>query len=144
MGNVRWCWCQSFSFVVSIHFKQNLPSLQDSKLPSSVRSTLLELFGQIEREFENLYIENLECEYLSYFHVLLSLCTSPDKYLRGGFVGGQSPLCPFSVLWLSLRGFSHRLLVSSSSALSQVLAELCPSGGLRGSVSCLSRGWRVQ
>ncbi|XP_048957338.1 WD repeat-containing protein 37 isoform X9 [Canis lupus baileyi] len=32
----------------------------DSKLPSSVRSTLLELFGQIEREFENLYIENLE------------------------------------------------------------------------------------
>lgn len=37
---------------------------QDSKLPSSVRSTLLELFGQIEREFENLYIENLECKYL--------------------------------------------------------------------------------
>ncbi|XP_006025043.1 WD repeat-containing protein 37 [Alligator sinensis] len=33
---------------------------QDSKLPSSVRNTLLELFGQIEREFENLYIENLE------------------------------------------------------------------------------------
>uniref|UniRef100_A0A2K5YR57 WD repeat-containing protein 37 n=1 Tax=Mandrillus leucophaeus TaxID=9568 RepID=A0A2K5YR57_MANLE len=33
---------------------------QDSKLPSSVRSTLLDLFGQIEREFENLYIENLE------------------------------------------------------------------------------------
>ncbi|XP_044930779.1 WD repeat-containing protein 37-like [Mustela putorius furo] len=33
---------------------------QDSKLPSSVRSTLLELFGKIEREFENLYIENLE------------------------------------------------------------------------------------
>uniref|UniRef100_A0A8B9RYV3 WD repeat domain 37 n=1 Tax=Accipiter nisus TaxID=211598 RepID=A0A8B9RYV3_9AVES len=32
----------------------------DSKLPSSVRNTLLELFGQIEREFENLYIENLE------------------------------------------------------------------------------------
>lgn len=46
-----------------IHFKQSL-LLQDSKLPSSVRSTLLELFGQIEREFENLYIENLECEYL--------------------------------------------------------------------------------
>ncbi|KAM9022808.1 WD repeat-containing protein 37 isoform 2-T4 [Ara ararauna] len=33
---------------------------QDSKLPSSIRNTLLELFGQIEREFENLYIENLE------------------------------------------------------------------------------------
>ncbi|RMC04795.1 hypothetical protein DUI87_17967 [Hirundo rustica rustica] len=33
---------------------------QDSKLPSAVRNTLLELFGQIEREFENLYIENLE------------------------------------------------------------------------------------
>uniref|UniRef100_A0A8C5EXV9 WD repeat-containing protein 37 n=1 Tax=Gopherus evgoodei TaxID=1825980 RepID=A0A8C5EXV9_9SAUR len=33
---------------------------QDTKLPSSVRNTLLELFGQIEREFENLYIENLE------------------------------------------------------------------------------------
>ncbi|NXI01039.1 WDR37 protein, partial [Pachycephala philippinensis] len=32
----------------------------DSKLPSAVRNTLLELFGQIEREFENLYIENLE------------------------------------------------------------------------------------
>ncbi|XP_043546605.1 WD repeat-containing protein 37 isoform X2 [Chiloscyllium plagiosum] len=33
---------------------------QDSKLPSSIRQPLLELFGQIEREFENLYIENLE------------------------------------------------------------------------------------
>ncbi|XP_038654251.1 WD repeat-containing protein 37 isoform X2 [Scyliorhinus canicula] len=33
---------------------------QDSKLPPSIRQTLLELFGQIEREFENLYIENLE------------------------------------------------------------------------------------
>lgn len=42
----------------------NIYLVQDSKLPSSVRSTLLELFGQIEREFENLYIENLECEYL--------------------------------------------------------------------------------
>ncbi|XP_041099647.1 WD repeat-containing protein 37 isoform X2 [Polyodon spathula] len=33
---------------------------QDSKLPSAVRHNLLELFGQIEREFENLYIENVE------------------------------------------------------------------------------------
>uniref|UniRef100_A0A8C7HUL1 WD repeat-containing protein 37 n=3 Tax=Salmoninae TaxID=504568 RepID=A0A8C7HUL1_ONCKI len=33
---------------------------QDSKLPLSLRSNLLDLFGQIEREFENLYIENLE------------------------------------------------------------------------------------
>ncbi|XP_023660505.2 WD repeat-containing protein 37-like isoform X6 [Paramormyrops kingsleyae] len=33
---------------------------QDSKLPMSVRSNLLDLFGQIEREFENLYIENIE------------------------------------------------------------------------------------
>lgn len=33
---------------------------QDSKLPVPIRNTLLELFGQIEREFENLYIENLE------------------------------------------------------------------------------------
>lgn len=37
-------------------------SLQDSKLPLSLRSNLLDLFSQIEREFENLYIENLECE----------------------------------------------------------------------------------
>ncbi|XP_060940486.1 WD repeat-containing protein 37-like [Limanda limanda] len=35
-------------------------SLQDSKLPLSLRSNLLDLFSQIEREFENLYIENLE------------------------------------------------------------------------------------
>ncbi|XP_067863907.1 WD repeat-containing protein 37 isoform X3 [Heptranchias perlo] len=35
-------------------------SVEDSKLPPSIRQTLLELFGQIEREFENLYIENLE------------------------------------------------------------------------------------
>lgn len=34
--------------------------LQDSKLPLSLRSNLLDLFTQIEREFENLYIENLE------------------------------------------------------------------------------------
>ncbi|XP_038654252.1 WD repeat-containing protein 37 isoform X3 [Scyliorhinus canicula] len=34
--------------------------MEDSKLPPSIRQTLLELFGQIEREFENLYIENLE------------------------------------------------------------------------------------
>ncbi|KAF1372798.1 hypothetical protein PFLUV_G00253610 [Perca fluviatilis] len=33
---------------------------QDSKLPLSIRNNLLDLFGQIEREFENLYIENLE------------------------------------------------------------------------------------
>ncbi|CAG5895589.1 unnamed protein product [Menidia menidia] len=33
---------------------------QDSKLPIALRTNLLDLFGQIEREFENLYIENLE------------------------------------------------------------------------------------
>uniref|UniRef100_A0AAV2JXX6 Uncharacterized protein n=1 Tax=Knipowitschia caucasica TaxID=637954 RepID=A0AAV2JXX6_KNICA len=33
---------------------------EDSKLPLSMRSNLLELFGQIEREFESLYIENIE------------------------------------------------------------------------------------
>ncbi|XP_073720175.1 WD repeat-containing protein 37 isoform X1 [Misgurnus anguillicaudatus] len=33
---------------------------QDSKLPMAIRSNLMDLFGQIEREFENLYIENLE------------------------------------------------------------------------------------
>ncbi|XP_035285984.1 WD repeat-containing protein 37 isoform X2 [Anguilla anguilla] len=33
---------------------------QDSKLPLSLRTNLLDLFGQIEREFENLYIENIE------------------------------------------------------------------------------------
>ncbi|XP_068425206.1 WD repeat-containing protein 37 isoform X2 [Clinocottus analis] len=33
---------------------------QDSKLPPSLRSNLLDLFSQIEREFENLHIENLE------------------------------------------------------------------------------------
>ncbi|XP_026147498.1 WD repeat-containing protein 37-like [Mastacembelus armatus] len=33
---------------------------QDPKLPLSIRTNLLDLFGQIEREFENLYIENLE------------------------------------------------------------------------------------
>uniref|UniRef100_A0A3Q2XYJ9 WD repeat-containing protein 37 n=1 Tax=Hippocampus comes TaxID=109280 RepID=A0A3Q2XYJ9_HIPCM len=32
----------------------------DSKLPQSLRNNLVDLFGQIEREFENLYIENLE------------------------------------------------------------------------------------
>lgn len=37
-------------------------SLQDSKLPLSLRNNLLDLFGQIEREFENLYIENIECK----------------------------------------------------------------------------------
>ncbi|XP_069770787.1 WD repeat-containing protein 37 isoform X2 [Narcine bancroftii] len=35
-------------------------SVEDSKLPPTIRQTLLELFGQIEREFENLYIENIE------------------------------------------------------------------------------------
>ncbi|XP_046879664.1 WD repeat-containing protein 37-like isoform X3 [Hypomesus transpacificus] len=34
--------------------------MEDSKLPMSLRSNLLDLFGQIEREFENLYIENLD------------------------------------------------------------------------------------
>ncbi|XP_016523008.1 WD repeat-containing protein 37-like isoform X3 [Poecilia formosa] len=33
---------------------------KDSKLPLGLRNNLLDLFGQIEREFENLYIENLE------------------------------------------------------------------------------------
>lgn len=36
--------------------------VQDSKLPLSLRNNLLDLFGQIEREFENLYIENVESE----------------------------------------------------------------------------------
>lgn len=35
-------------------------SQQDSRLPLSLRSNLVDLFSQIEREFENLYIENLE------------------------------------------------------------------------------------
>lgn len=34
--------------------------VQDSKLPLSLRNNLLDLFSQIEREFENLYIENIE------------------------------------------------------------------------------------
>lgn len=34
--------------------------LQDSKLPPALRNNLLDLFSQIEREFENLYIENIE------------------------------------------------------------------------------------
>ncbi|XP_023805748.1 WD repeat-containing protein 37 isoform X3 [Oryzias latipes] len=34
--------------------------MEDSKLPHHVRNNLLDLFGQIEREFENLYIENLD------------------------------------------------------------------------------------
>ncbi|XP_023191299.1 WD repeat-containing protein 37 isoform X1 [Xiphophorus maculatus] len=33
---------------------------QDSKLPLSLRTNLLDLFSQIEREFENLYLENIE------------------------------------------------------------------------------------
>ncbi|XP_028329165.1 WD repeat-containing protein 37-like isoform X2 [Gouania willdenowi] len=33
---------------------------QDSKLPVPLRTNLLDLFNQIEREFESLYIENLE------------------------------------------------------------------------------------
>lgn len=40
----------------------SLLSVQDSKLPPPLRNNLLDLFGQIEREFENLYIENLERE----------------------------------------------------------------------------------
>lgn len=37
-----------------------LDTAQDSKLPTSMRSNLVDLFSQIEREFESLYIENLE------------------------------------------------------------------------------------
>ncbi|XP_037313849.2 WD repeat-containing protein 37-like isoform X3 [Pungitius pungitius] len=37
-----------------------LEGQQDSKLPPSLRTNLLDLFTQIEREFENLYVENLE------------------------------------------------------------------------------------
>lgn len=38
--------------------------VQDSKLPISLRNNLLDLFSQIEREFENLYIENIERKWL--------------------------------------------------------------------------------
>lgn len=51
---VSWFWSSSL-------IPSALP-LQDSKLPLAVRSNLLDLFSQIEREFENLYIENLECK----------------------------------------------------------------------------------
>ncbi|XP_020788043.1 WD repeat-containing protein 37 isoform X2 [Boleophthalmus pectinirostris] len=40
--------------------RRELMESQDSKLPLSMRSNLLDLFSQIEREFENLYIENIE------------------------------------------------------------------------------------
>uniref|UniRef100_A0A3B3ZAR6 WD repeat-containing protein 37 n=1 Tax=Periophthalmus magnuspinnatus TaxID=409849 RepID=A0A3B3ZAR6_9GOBI len=40
--------------------RRELMETQDSKLPLSMRSNLLDLFSQIEREFENLYIENIE------------------------------------------------------------------------------------
>uniref|UniRef100_A0A8C7YHU0 WDR37 n=1 Tax=Oryzias sinensis TaxID=183150 RepID=A0A8C7YHU0_9TELE len=46
-----------FFFTLSSRF---LRSVQDSKLPPAVRNNLLDLFGQIEREFEILYIENLD------------------------------------------------------------------------------------
>uniref|UniRef100_A0A8C6WQI7 WD repeat-containing protein 37 n=1 Tax=Neogobius melanostomus TaxID=47308 RepID=A0A8C6WQI7_9GOBI len=39
---------------------RELIDAQDSKLPVSMRTNLLDLFSQIEREFESLYIENLE------------------------------------------------------------------------------------
>nr|KAF6503491.1 WD repeat domain 37 [Molossus molossus] len=66
---------------------------QDSKLPSSVRSTLLELFGQIEREFENLYIENLEFYCRKYQEDVLSFV----KPLRIGKDWlGTGLLCLFS------------------------------------------------
>lgn len=50
--------CDKLGFVSCCSFV----CLQDSKLPLSLRSNLLDLFSQIEREFENLYIENLERE----------------------------------------------------------------------------------
>ena len=56
----------SLSSVV-VHVVDRVLSLQDSKLPLSLRSNLLDLFSQIEREFENLYIENLECELSVWF-----------------------------------------------------------------------------
>ncbi|XP_036072194.1 WD repeat-containing protein 37 isoform X2 [Oryzias melastigma] len=39
---------------------ESVSRMEDSKLPLSLRSNLLELFSQIEREFENLYLENIE------------------------------------------------------------------------------------
>lgn len=49
-------------------------SLQDSKLPLSLRSNLMDLFSQIEREFENLYMENLERKFPQQrFHPLIWL-----------------------------------------------------------------------
>ncbi|TNN59455.1 WD repeat-containing protein 37 [Liparis tanakae] len=39
---------------------ESLSRMEDSRLPLSLRSNLLDLFSQIEREFETLYIENLE------------------------------------------------------------------------------------
>lgn len=39
---------------------RDLIDAQDSKLPMSMRTNLMDLFSQIEREFESLYIENLE------------------------------------------------------------------------------------
>lgn len=62
------CYCNfgaifgTVQFCLIISACSPLVSLQDSKLPLSLRSNLLDLFSQIEREFENLYIENLECK----------------------------------------------------------------------------------
>lgn len=55
-------------------------SLQDSKLPLSLRSNLMDLFSQIEREFENLYLENLERKLVE--HALLSALLQGTVELR--------------------------------------------------------------
>lgn len=47
-----------------LEFAVTSASPQDSKLPLSLRTNLMDLFSQIEREFENLYIENLERKFL--------------------------------------------------------------------------------
>lgn len=85
--------------IISSILNKNICLVQDSKLPSSVRSTLLELFGQIEREFENLYIENLECEYL--LSVYLKHGYLYIESLRIMFVGWDSSLL-FSILLLNM------------------------------------------
>ena len=121
-----------------VHFQQNLLSLQDSKLPSSVRSTLLELFGQIEREFENLYIENLECEYCSYFKHLYNLSLL-HMYIWEFHLWVTFTFVPlFCSALTSLGGLWWHLFT-----IFQLRTLRSGSGGRRvgASVSCLSELW---
>jgi len=66
----------------ALHYVTFRSELEDSPIPSALRCRLYDLFQQIEKEFEMLYMENLGCKYLLSYLFVSSLFDMHSCYVE--------------------------------------------------------------